>query len=115
VIALLRGGELRPLALTGAARSPALPDVATVAELGFPGYEATSWFGLQAVRGTPAPIIARLNAAVNAILAEPETRARIESVGARPRGGTVAEFAAFIEAESVKWADVIRRAGAKVD
>jgi tripartite-type tricarboxylate transporter receptor subunit TctC len=115
VINLIRSGELRALAQTGPGRSPALPELPTVAELGFPGYQAVSWFGLQVVRGTPESIARRLNLAINAILAEPETRARIEHLGARPLGGTAEAFAAFILAESTKWAEVIRRAGAKVD
>lgn len=118
VIALLRGGQLRPLAITGPDRSPALPEVPTVAESGEPGlagYAATAWFGLQVPRGTPADIVGRLNAEVNAICAEPATRERVEGLGARIRGGTAAEFAAFIAAENEKWAAVIRRSGAKVD
>ena len=114
-ISLIRSGELRPLGLTGPVRSPVLPDLPTIAEQGFPGYQAVSWFGLQLVRGTPDAIRQRLNAVVNAILAEPETRARIEHMGARPRGGTAEEFAAFIAAESAKWAEVIRKSGATVD
>jgi tripartite-type tricarboxylate transporter receptor subunit TctC len=118
VITLLRGGQLRALAVTSPDRSPALPDVPTVAESGLPGlagYAATAWFGLQVPRGTPAAIIERLNAEVNAICAEPQARERVEQLGARMRGGSVAEFTAYIAAESEKWAAVIRRSGAKVD
>jgi len=118
VITLLRGGQLRALAVTTADRSPALPAVPTVAESGIPalaGYAATAWFGLQVPRGTPAAIIETLNAAVNAITAEPATRDRVEQLGARTRGGTVAEFTAYIAAENQKWAAVIRRSGAQVD
>ncbi len=114
-IALIRGGEMRALAVTGAVRSPAVPDIPTVAEQGLHDFEATSWMGLQVVRGTPEPIQARLGLALNAALADPAARERIENVGARPRGGTAAEFATFIAAEQVKWAEVIRRSGAKVD
>lgn len=114
-ITLIRSGELRALGLTGPVRSPELPDLPTIAEQGYPGYQAVSWFGVQVVRGTPEPIRQRLNAAVNAVLAEPETRARVEHMGARPRGGTAGEFAAFIAAESAKWAEVIRKSGATVD
>jgi tripartite-type tricarboxylate transporter receptor subunit TctC len=114
-IGLIRSGELRGLAVTGAQRSPSLPEVPTVAEHGLPGYEATSWFGLQVPARTPGAVIERLNAAVNTILADPATRERIEGLGARPRGGTPEEFADFIRAESLKWAEVIRRAGARVD
>lgn len=78
VIPLLRGGQLRALAVTDPERSPALPEVPTVAESGLPGYAATAWFGLQVPRGTPAAIIERLNAAVKAICAEPQTRERVE-------------------------------------
>lgn len=112
---LIRGGQLRVLAVTSPERSPALPEVATVAELGLPGYAAVSWFGLQVPRLTPEAVARRLNAEVNAILADPATRERIETAGARPRGGTAAEFVAFIESENVKWAEIIRRSGAKVD
>jgi tripartite-type tricarboxylate transporter receptor subunit TctC len=118
VITLLRGGQLRALAVTSPDRSPALPDVPTVAESGIPalaGYAATAWFGLQVPRGTPPAIVARLNAEVNAICAEPTTRERVEQLGARMRGGSVAEFTAFIAAENEKWAAVIRRSGAQVD
>jgi len=118
VITLLRGGQLRALAVTSPDRSPALPDVPTVAESGIPGlatYAATAWFGLQVPRGTPAAIIERLNAEVNAICAEPQTIERVTSVGARLRGGTPADFARFIAAENTRWAEVIRRSGAKVD
>ena len=114
-IALIRAGEMRALAVTGASRSPAIPEVPTVAEQGLPEFEATSWFGLQVPRGTPEPIQARLNAALNAALADPQTRERIEHLGARPRGGTAEEYAAFIRTEQVKWADIIRRSGAQVD
>jgi tripartite-type tricarboxylate transporter receptor subunit TctC len=115
VITLLRGGQLRALAVTSPDRSPALPDVPTVAESGLRGYAATAWFGLQVPRGTPAAIIARLNAEVAAICAEPATRERVEQLGARTRGGSVADFTAYIRAENEKWAEVIRRSGAKVD
>ncbi|MFC7474317.1 Bug family tripartite tricarboxylate transporter substrate binding protein [Dankookia sp. GCM10030260] len=115
VITLLRGGQLRALAVTSPDRSPALPGVPTVAESGIPGYAATAWFGLQVPRGTPATIIEQLNAEVNAICAEPQARERVEQLGARMRGGSVAEFTAYTVAESEKWAAVIRRSGAKVD
>ncbi|WP_149539950.1 Bug family tripartite tricarboxylate transporter substrate binding protein [Siccirubricoccus phaeus] len=114
-IAMVRDGKLRALAVTTAERTPALPDVPTVAESGLPGYEATAWFGLQAPRGTPQPILERLNAETRAIGADPTARARAEAVGARLRPGSIAEFAAFSAAENTKWAEVIRRAGAKVD
>ncbi len=115
VITLIRGGQLKPLAVTSPERSPALPDVPTVAESGLPGYAATAWFGLQVPKGTPPAIIARLNAEVNAICAEPATRDKVEAIGARLRGGSPADFAGFIAAENLRWAAVIKRAGAQVD
>ncbi|MCO6414932.1 tripartite tricarboxylate transporter substrate binding protein [Siccirubricoccus sp. KC 17139] len=114
-IAMIRDGKLRALAVTTAERTPALPEVPTVAESGLPDYEATAWFGLQAPRGTPQPILERLNADTRAIGTDPTVRARAEMVGARVRPGSIADFAAFCAAENAKWAEVIRRAGAKVD
>ena len=114
-ISLVRGGQLRALAVTSPERAAALPEVPTVAESGIPGYAATAWFGLQVPRGTPQPVIDRLNRELNATLNDPTTRSRIENVGARPRGGSAAEFAAYIESENKVWADIIRRSGAKAD
>ncbi len=113
-IGLIRGGELRALAVTSPERSPALPDIPTVAET-LPGYEATAWFGLQVPVRTAAEIQARLNAETNAVLNDPATRNRILQVGARPRGGSAQDFAAYIAAENTKWADVIRHAGIRAE
>ena len=118
VITLIRGGQLRALAVTSPERSEALPEVPTVAESGIPSlanYAASAWFGLQVPRGTPQPIIDRLSREVNAICAEPQTLERLGSVGARIRGGSPADFARFIAAENDRWAAVIRRSGAQVD
>ena len=118
VITLIRGGQLRALAVTSPERSEALPEVPTVAESGIPGlanYAASAWFGLQVPRGTPAPIIDRLSREVNAICTEPQTLERLGSVGARIRGGSPADFARFIAEENDRWAAVIRRSGAQVD
>ncbi len=114
-IGLIRSGELRALAVTSLERSPAVPDVPTAAEAGLPGYEATAWFGLQVPAGTPEAVVARLNAETNAVLAHAPTRGRIEAVGARPRGGGVQDFAEFIRAENAKRAEVVRRAGVRVE
>ena len=118
VITLIRGGQLRALAVTSPERSEALPEVPTVAESGIPGlahYAASAWFGLQVPRGTPQPIIDRLSREVNAICAEPQTLERLGSVGARIRGGSPEDFARFIAEENDRWAAVIRRSGAQVD
>jgi tripartite-type tricarboxylate transporter receptor subunit TctC len=114
-ISMVRGGRMRALAVTTRTRSPALPEVPSVAEAGLPDYDATAWFGLQAPRGTPQPVIEQLNAETREVSALAATQARAEMVGARLRAGSVADFAAFSAAESVKWAEVIRRSGIKVE
>ena len=114
-IPYVREGRLRALAVTTAKRSPALPDVPTIAESGVPGFEATSWFGLLAPAGTPAPIIAKLNASVLKALADPEVKKKLVEQGAEPNGETPEQFAAFIKAETVKWGEVVKRSGAKID
>ena len=111
----VRSGKLRPIAVTTAKRSPELPDVPTIAEAGVPGYEATSWFGMFAPAGTPAPIITQLNKALVKVLAQPETRKKINEQGAETAGETPEQFAAFIQQESVKWGKVVKESGASVD
>jgi len=117
----IRDGRLRALAVTGAGRSPVLPDVPSVAESGWPDFEATSWFGVQAPARTPRPIVALLGATIDAATQEAGYRARLAELGADPpaltsQGGTTpAAFAAFVRAEIAKWAEVVRVSGAKVD
>ena len=117
----IRDGRLRALAVTTATRSPALPDVPTTAEAGLPGVEATGWFGVQAPARTPKPIIEKLGAEINAVVAEPETWAKLADLGGLkpdliPGGGTSPEaYEKFVAAEVTKWAEVVRRSGAKVD
>lgn len=111
-IGFVRAGKLRPLAVTTANRSQALPDVPTVAEAGVPGFEATSWFGLLAPAKTPAAVVARLNASVLKALANPEVKKKLLEQGAEPLGGTPEQFAAFIGAESAKWGKVVKQSGA---
>jgi tripartite-type tricarboxylate transporter receptor subunit TctC len=117
----IRDGRLRPLAVTTATRSAALPDVPTTAEAGFPGIEATGWFGVQAPARTPKPIVEKLGAEINAIVAEPETWAKLADLGGMkpeliPGGGTSPEaYETFVKAEVAKWAEVVRRSGAKVE
>jgi tripartite-type tricarboxylate transporter receptor subunit TctC len=113
-IGYVRDGRLRPLAVTTATRSPALPDVPAVAEF-VPGYEASSWHGIGAPKNTPREIIETVNKAVNAILAEPEPKSRLAALGGTPMPMSPSEFGAFIVAETAKWAKVIKFAGAKVD
>jgi tripartite-type tricarboxylate transporter receptor subunit TctC len=121
VIGHLREGRLRPLAVTTATRSPALPDVPTCAEAGFPAVEATAWFGVTAPARTPAPVVDQLSRAINACLADPAVWSRLEDLGGQKPGltpdtlSTPATFQAFIDAEIVKWAEVVRRGNITVD
>jgi tripartite-type tricarboxylate transporter receptor subunit TctC len=121
VIGHIRDGRLRALAVTTAARSPALPEVPTTAEAGFPDVEATAWFGVQAPVRTPRPIIERLGAEIDAVTKEPETRAKLADLGGTPPGLTAdggtspAAFEGFIKGEIAKWTEVVRRSGATVE
>ncbi len=112
---LIREGRLRAIAVTGARRDPALPEVPTVAEQGFPGFEALTWFALMTPAGTPAPLLDRLNEAVNAALATPALQERLDAMGFAPAPMRRPEFAAYLRAEVTKWAEVVRIAGATAD
>jgi tripartite-type tricarboxylate transporter receptor subunit TctC len=112
----IRAGKLIALAVTSAQRSPALPDVPTIAEAGpLKGYEASSWFGLLAPAGTPADIINRIQQETAKALATPALKERLTSQGAIPSGMPPAEFGRFIAAEAKKWTQVVKVSGAKVD
>lgn len=106
----VRAGRLIPLATTGPARAPALPEVPTVAET-LPGYEGGSWFGLGAPAGTPDDAIARLNAAVNEGLREAGVRQALDALGAVAMPGSAPAFGQFVAAETARYAEIIRRAG----
>lgn len=114
-IGLVKEGKLRALAVTGPTRSAIFPDLPTVAEAGLPGYEAVLHYGIVGPAGTPAPIIAKLNEALRAALANPEVTARITSDGAEPLPSTPAEYAADIDREETKWSNIVRRSGAKAE
>lgn len=111
----LRSGKVRALAVTGAQRFSLMPDLPTVAESGLPGFEAITWNGIMVPAGTPTEVIHRLNGEVNAILHLPEVKARLNSGGLEPTGGSPEQFKALIAAEARKWSDIIRRTGAKLD
>jgi tripartite-type tricarboxylate transporter receptor subunit TctC len=115
VIGQIKGGKVRAIAVASAKRSPALPDVPTVAESGYPGFDADSWYGLLMPAGTPAAIVQRVNAEVNKLLALPELRERIGAEGGEALGGTPARFASLLKADLAKWGDAVRQSGAKVD
>jgi len=112
---LVAGGRLRPLAVTSPKRLAAFPDVPTVAESGYPGFEAATWSGLVAPAGTPKPMIDKLNAAANRALASAEIKAKLGEDGSTPLGGTPQQFAGYIKSENAKWGAAVRDAGIKLD
>jgi len=114
-LAQIKGGRLRAIAVTAAKRAPELPEVPTIAESGYQGFEATTWYGLLAPAGTPTAIIARLNAEVNRALKTPEVRERLASEGGEALGGSPEQFASFLRAEHAKWGRVVRESGARAE
>ncbi len=115
VVQHVNGGRLRALAISSPARSRVMPSVPTVAESGFPGFEAIGWQGLLAPASTPPDLIERLQAAVAAGLAPAEIRARIEAMGIEFSGAGPAEFQAFLAREVPKWKEVVAKSGARID
>ena len=113
-VPLINSGRLRALAVTGTQRTPALPDVPTVADT-LPGFEANSWYGVSVQGGTPKDVIARLNQDIGRILSSSDMRSRLATEGAEPGGGSPEQFAAFFRAEIDKWAKVIKAAGIKLE
>jgi len=115
IIGQIKGGKLRPIAVGSAKRVPSLPDVPTIAESGYPGFETSQWYGILLPAGTPAPIVERLHREIVAALAKPETTKRIVEDGGVAVGNTPAEFAALIAREEKRWGEVVRSAGVKPD
>ena len=111
----VKAGRVRALAVTGARRAQSLPDVPTMIEAGVPGYEVTAWSGVIAPAGLPRRVLERLNAAVNAAIIEPATKERLAQLGSEGGGGTPEDFAQLIRRDSAKWADVIKRSGARIE
>jgi len=107
----IHSGRLRPLAVTGATRSPQLPDLPTIAEAGLKGYDVTVWFGLLAPAKTPPEIVQRVQAEIARGIRSPALRQRLAAMGAEPHGSTPEAFAAFLRAEIAKWGKVVKAAG----
>jgi tripartite-type tricarboxylate transporter receptor subunit TctC len=112
---LVTAGRLRPLAVTSPRRLANFPNIPTVAELGYPGFEAATWSGLVAPAGTPPAIIDKLNAAANRALGNAEMKQKLFEDGSTPLGGTAKQFAEFIKSEHAKWGAAVREAGIKLD
>ena len=111
----VKAGKLRPLAVTTAKRSAALPDLPTVAEAGVPGYDISTWYGLWAPRGTPREVVEKLATETAKVLRLPDVRERYAALGAEPVGNTPDEFAAYCRSELAKWARVVKESGARAD
>jgi tripartite-type tricarboxylate transporter receptor subunit TctC len=111
----IQAGSIRPIAVTTLKRTVALPEVPTIAETGFPGFEATTWHALVAPAGTPKDVIATLHRATVATLNDPDVRKSLTELGVDVVGNTPAEFRAYLKAEIPKWAEVVKASGAKLD
>jgi tripartite-type tricarboxylate transporter receptor subunit TctC len=115
VLAQIKAGKVRALAVTGRTRLADLPDVPTLAEAGVKGYESTGWFGIVAPAATPPAVLARLQSDLQAVLTDPAVMAQARAIGVELTPMSSAEFGRFIASETAKWADVIKRSGTKLD
>lgn len=111
----IKNGKMRALAVTSAKRSVSLPDVPSINDAGYKGFDANTWFGLAAPAGTPANVIARLNTEVNRVLQMPDVREKIRGEGGDILGGTPEAFGNLIKTDIVKWGKIVRDSGAKID
>ncbi len=111
----IKSGKLRPLAVTSARRSSSLPDVATVAELGYKDFDVSTWYGLFMPAGTPKEIVATVNAEVNKLLATPEMKAAIVAQGAEPQALTAEQFATLLKTDYEKWRGIVKASGAEIE
>jgi tripartite-type tricarboxylate transporter receptor subunit TctC len=111
----IKGGKLRALAVTSTKRAPALPDVPTIAEAGYQGFDANTWFGLVAPAKTPAAVVEKINAEVNRVLKMPDIKEKFAAEGGGPLGGSPQEFAALLKSDYAKWGKVVKESGAKLD
>jgi len=112
---LVKAGEVKAIAVTSATRSPAAPNIPTIAESGLPGFEATSWFALYAPAGLPKDVQARINAETARVMALPDVKDKLAALGLEVATGTPEALAAFMQAETAKWAKVVKESGAKPD
>lgn len=111
----VKAGKLRPLAITSEKRSPLLPDVPTVSETGYPGFQVSVWYGFAAPAGTPKEIVARLNTEINKILKMDDVKKSFADAGVEPMGGSVQDFENFFKAESARWGKVIKDSNITAD
>jgi tripartite-type tricarboxylate transporter receptor subunit TctC len=111
----IKAGKLRPLAVTSARRSSSLPEVPTVAELGYKDFDVSTWYGLFVPAGTPKEIIVTVNAEVNKLLATPEMKAAIIAQGAEPQGMTPEQFGTLLQTDYRKWRDIVKASGATIE
>lgn len=114
-MAQVKAGKLRPLAVTSAKRSSSLPEVPTVAESGYPGFDMSTWYGLMMPAGTPAPIVAQMNGAVNQLLATPELQKAIQDQGAEPQAMTTEAFSQQLQRDFAGMEKIVRDAGVKIE
>jgi tripartite-type tricarboxylate transporter receptor subunit TctC len=112
-LSLIREGKIRPIAVTSLTRAPFLPDIPTIAESGYPGYDVTGWFGLVAPPGTPVAVIDKLNRETVRIMTLPDIREKLEGIGIVPLVNTPAEFGALIKKEAAYWAQMVKNTGIK--
>lgn len=111
----IKAGKLRALAVTTETRHPALPDTPTTAEAGYPKFQVTGWQGWVAPTGTPQAVLERVNAEANKAIADPATRSKLFEQGYLPAGGSIDAFAKQLAADQNKWAELVKRSGAKLD
>ena len=113
-MAQIKSGKLRPLAVTSAKRSSSMPDVPTVAELGYKDFDVSTWYGVLAPAGTPAAVVTALNTEINKLLASQEVRDAIHAQGAEPEAMTPAKFATLLKSDYAKWKGIVEASGAKI-
>ena len=111
----VQSSKLRAIAVTGAARSPLLPEVPTVSEAGLPGFEVTSWYGVFGPAGLPADIVAKLNSEIGSAVTAPDVKERLAALGAEPSVKAPDQFARYVRQEITKWAKVVKDSGAKAE